>query len=463
MKIIRILLIFISTIFVNHTLFSQELKYSSGQIIDSIKVKREPNQTYQLYIPNNFTDDMNWPVVFIFDPGARGTIGIKPFITSAEAYGYILICSNNSRNNPFTINYKIADFVFSDAIKRLPIDTSMIYLAGFSGGSRLSSSIASNNKIIKGIVACGAGLPPKNFFNTMTDLSFSFAGIVGDRDMNYLEMINNKEYLKKLKLSNTLFIYEGDHSWPPDSIVLRAFDWLEIENLRKNNSKNINLVKLLYNKDYSIALKNEISNKLTEAYSEYMHMLNVYSYLIEIDSIAKKISELEKNKSYKKQYKNKLRFESNEEELIKSYFERLAVDAYTKADTIYDYWKIEGEKIQRTIKSKNIEASKMAERIQSNIWLWCYESGLNFKKNNDIDYFVFTNRLWVLFKPSDIYPNFQLAKYYATIGKIRKSLKYLEHSVQNGLNDKTFIKDTDEFKILENNNRFKKILSSINE
>lgn len=459
MNVIKTLLILVCIFFFDHSLYSQEIQSNPGHIIDSIKVKHEPSQTYQLYLPSYFNKDKNWPVVFIFDPGARGSVGIKPFIKSAETYGYILICSNNSRNDLFSINYKIADNLFFDATTRLSTDTSRIYLAGFSGGSRLSSSIASNNKSIKGVVACGAGLPPSDFFNTKANLSFSFAGIIGDRDMNYLEMIKNQEYLNQIKLSNTLFVYEGNHSWPPDSIILRAFDWLEIEYLKQNNLSNPELIKRLYIKDYTFAIKCEISNKLIEAYNEYTRILNNYSNSIEIDSISKKISELEQNKSYRKQNKKKLQVESNEENLLKSYFKRLVVDSYSRSDTVFEFWKIEGEKTQRLIKSKNTELNKMAERIQSNIWIWCYESGQNFEKSNDTDRFVFTNNIWILFKPSDVYPHFHLAKYYASIGDSKKAIKHLEQCLKNGLNKKR-IQLTEEFKSLESNKKFKEIINS---
>ena len=33
-------------------------------------------------------------VIFIFDPAARGKIGIQAFIAAAEEYNYILVCSN---------------------------------------------------------------------------------------------------------------------------------------------------------------------------------------------------------------------------------------------------------------------------------------------------------------------------------------------------------------------------------
>ena len=49
------------------------------------------------------------PAIFIFEPMARGKIGIQPFISAAEQYGYILICSNNSKNGPYDLNLTLTN------------------------------------------------------------------------------------------------------------------------------------------------------------------------------------------------------------------------------------------------------------------------------------------------------------------------------------------------------------------
>ncbi|MCX6953802.1 MAG: hypothetical protein NTV51_16760, partial [Verrucomicrobia bacterium] len=44
----------------------------TGRILGTVSCARDPAQTYALYVPSNYTPDKKWPVIFCFDPGARG-------------------------------------------------------------------------------------------------------------------------------------------------------------------------------------------------------------------------------------------------------------------------------------------------------------------------------------------------------------------------------------------------------
>ena len=69
-----------------------------GIIVDTIKCKSNPKFSYALYLPTNYSDVVKWPVIFVFDPGARGKVGVSGFVQAAEKLGFIIVCSNNSRN-----------------------------------------------------------------------------------------------------------------------------------------------------------------------------------------------------------------------------------------------------------------------------------------------------------------------------------------------------------------------------
>ena len=69
-----------------------------GAILDDVKCEADPSQSYALYVPSNYTPDRAWPVIFAFDPGARGHVPVERYQAAAETYGYIVAGSNNSRN-----------------------------------------------------------------------------------------------------------------------------------------------------------------------------------------------------------------------------------------------------------------------------------------------------------------------------------------------------------------------------
>ena len=119
--------------------------YEPGKIMDSIPVSNTSNETFTLYLPTNFETSKESPILFIFDPGGRGRIGVETFIES-------------SRNAPYERNFNIAANLFDHIFSRFAIDKDQMILAGFSGGARLAWAIALAAGNLTGVIACGAGL-----------------------------------------------------------------------------------------------------------------------------------------------------------------------------------------------------------------------------------------------------------------------------------------------------------------
>ena len=69
-----------------------------GVVIPSVACAAKPEQTYALYLPSQYTPDRRWPVLFAFDPAARGRVAVEVLREAAEKYGYVVAASNNSRN-----------------------------------------------------------------------------------------------------------------------------------------------------------------------------------------------------------------------------------------------------------------------------------------------------------------------------------------------------------------------------
>src|SRR5690606_35901933 len=79
---------------------AQELRLQTGVVTDSIVVPGTED-TYAIYLPKEFTLQKNWPVVFVFDPGAKGKNAISYFIEAAEEYQYVILASNAVKNGPY--------------------------------------------------------------------------------------------------------------------------------------------------------------------------------------------------------------------------------------------------------------------------------------------------------------------------------------------------------------------------
>ncbi len=115
-------------------------EFDTGKLIENVVCLGDSSQSYALYLPSAFDPGKKWPILVLFDPGARGPAAVEAFRDAAESYGWILVGSNNSTNGPMRESARAAWALWVDALKRLPFDERRVYASGFSGGARVASA-----------------------------------------------------------------------------------------------------------------------------------------------------------------------------------------------------------------------------------------------------------------------------------------------------------------------------------
>jgi pimeloyl-ACP methyl ester carboxylesterase len=207
--------------FASFLLFALQASAHSDAVL-AIKCDADSTQSYSICLPPNYSKAQKYPVLFLFDPAARGKMAATLYQKAASEYGFILIASNNSRNGPMSESLNVANALFADAFKKYSIDDGQVYLAGFSGGARVATTIALQTGGIAGVIACGAGFGepvPK------TKLDWTFAGIAGTRDFNYVELQQVVPALQVTGTLTNLLIFKGPHTWPPAEVFISALLW----------------------------------------------------------------------------------------------------------------------------------------------------------------------------------------------------------------------------------------------
>ncbi|WP_127337007.1 hypothetical protein [Flavobacterium cupreum] len=367
----------------------------TGVIIDSVKVAAAPTESYAIYFPKKYDGKTPLAVVFIFEPAARGREGIAPFIPAAETYQYILVCSNTLKNGSTQNNIGIANRLFDAVLENYTIDTSQLYIAGFSGGARLASYFGISTGVFQGVIACGASfndmdkfIPPSN--------NFSYVGMVGDRDMNYLEMTENKTWLDNAKIVNTLFIAHYEHAWPKPSQMLRAFDWLELQAYRKNiRPKNDTVLKRIYDSNMRIADSLKANNEMilsVNAYERGITFLNT----TDDNFIRAKISEIKKSKPYKEETAKTEKIKVLENEILDKLWHRFDQELKSaKPVTNFKFWKSEINDLNvMKADDNNPLTQNMAVRILNWFQVSVYETGQEYKRNQQNDKFAYCQELY---------------------------------------------------------------------
>jgi hypothetical protein len=198
----------------------------NGAIVPDVRCAESPGQSYVLYLPSNYTAEKTWPIVYAFDPGARGIVPVELMKDAAEHYGYILAGSNDARNGPWKPLVEAAQAVFHDTHSRLAIDDRRVYFAGLSGTARFAASLAQQCKCAAGVLLSGAGFAPQSPPTPGGD--FSVFATVGVDDFNYGELVALDEKLTNLHYAHALRRFDGPHDWAPANAMDEALAWFRL-------------------------------------------------------------------------------------------------------------------------------------------------------------------------------------------------------------------------------------------
>jgi predicted esterase len=267
-----------------------------GAVISHIAAAQDPQQTYALYLPKRYSQETRWPIVYIFDPLARGELALHQFEHAAELHGFIVAASNNSRNGPAALQIAAARAMVDDTQQRFSVDTKRIYFAGFSGGARVSSQLAMLCKCAAGVLLSGAGFPVKS--RPTADLKLAVFSAVGKADFNYSEVIPLQEQLEKAALPSWLSVFDGSHEWPPAEVMDEALAWFRVQAMKsKLEPPDDIFIAAQFAAANQRAASQEQSGDLLSAWREYRQAVATFDSLMDVAADRANAAALGKDKA----------------------------------------------------------------------------------------------------------------------------------------------------------------------
>ncbi len=423
------------------------------------------SQSYALYLPSAYSPEKKWPIIYAFDPGARGEIPVKLFHEEAETYGYILAGSNNSQNGPWENNVKAANAVWVDTHLRFRVDDERIYATGFSGGARMASGLSDLlKKPVAGIIACGAGLPKWLTLDKIA--SSAFFGIAGLADMNYKELKQIDKGLDALNTAHRIRIFDGIHDWPPSELCDEAVEWMELQAIKTGKrEKDQAFLQQLYERALRQAKKYEDSGNTYEAFQIYQALREDFSGLAETSAAEAKAAQIESDPAFKKRQEQERRAFEEESKLIKDIREKF----WKLKENIGDSF--EREKLVRNFhldqfleeadKGEDIFRSMMAKRLLQDFSYNVYEQGeISFEAKDYSAAAVFFELVAISssHQPGVLY---KLASAYSLDKQKEKALRTLKEAVERGFSDRERLKKDKSFDPIREEKEFKAILEAL--
>lgn len=427
-------------------------EFKKGEITPIVTCKNDTSQTYSLYLPSTYSESSKTPIIFLFEPAARALLPLEKYGKLAEKYGYILTCSYNSRNGPNEPIFEAANAMYVDCLDRFSPDEKRLFISGFSGGARISCLIALENDKINSAIGTGAGFPYSKL--PEQKIGFGYMGIIGEKDMNYQELILLDSVLDFYSSNHILITFEDGHQWPSADTYEQVFYWLETSSMRAG------LI------PFDQSLIDEIKNNYLEEIEEAdiwnrVHLLkNLTLLLTDLIDISLYEIEMEKQKQtveYKKEIKRRLELRKKEQELHIRYireFEEISLKNINPEHPVksQNWWAKEFEMVN-SFEDEGLKA-RLNEFMINGSWeqhfncirLKRYESSISYLK------------IYEAGRPDSPDPNYLQAVTYALMDNKNATLQQLEKALSKGFKDTDRLSKEQAFQKYKDNKKFQRIL-----
>ncbi|GAB5523398.1 MAG: hypothetical protein Roseis2KO_12700 [Roseivirga sp.] len=399
-----------------------------GEISPYVVCDLNKQHSYAIYLPTNYSPDKEWPTLFLYSASGNGMAGMEIFKPAAEEYGYILVGSHNYRNGPVDQGFEAARILLEEVTKKYPVNMQRIYTGGMSGGARMATTVAVVTNKIAGVIAIGASF---NFLNKPSAKnSFTFVGVAGDKDMNYLELVKATREVRELNINSHLITYDGKHRWCGEPQATEAMQWLELDAIKKGLKRDDqNFANIFLKRQMDKGKELTSSQSLTEAHALYESLGQFYT-----DNISEAMASLKKEKAFKKQSRirsSTLEKESQRERDIRSGFNN--IDMVMKSDSVYRWWQTQTMQWRKEQKNaRPLEARNSATRSLGFIGLFAFSTASSHINAGKWDMALPYLKVAALINPDHADVNYFMAKLYALNQDSRNSKKHQKKALNAG-------------------------------
>jgi dienelactone hydrolase len=434
-----------------------------GQLDEAVICDRDSTESYALYLPSSYTTTKRWPIIYAFDPDARGKHPVELYKELAEKYGFVIAGSNTSRN--FSRDEaKSMSAIWEDTHSRLQLDPRRIYTMGFSGGARMAGAMALGCKKceVSGVVAHGAGYPTSHA-SADDGLLYFFA--VGDRDFNWSEVIAIRREREERGQAYRVRTFAGSHQWAPREVVEDAVAWMKLGAMRLGYEvKDDTFIDGLFLRTQAEAQEAEkIHDSIAQllAYrslvSDFFGLRNVSEYEIKLATLKKSVELKIALKKEKEEIDEQGALENRISPKIKAFAEESSADPVTLGIEIsQDMAMLKREKVQAKAKEQRL----VAARAFAGLWADGIESGQMEFESRHFDRAAACFQL-MSGVSDEVWPVLLLAEARTAQGKNKQALQSLHEAVRRGLKDPEILEKDDNLRALQSQVEFQKIVEKL--
>jgi hypothetical protein len=436
-----------------------------GTLLAKVTALEDPGQSYALYLPANYSATRRWPIIYAFDPGARGEIPAALMKSAAEQFGYIVAASNNSKNGPWKPEAEAAQAVWKDTHDRLAIDEQRVYFAGFSGGARVASQLAQSCKCAQAVFMSGAGLsngappPSRDSFAI-----FLTAGLV---DFNYPELVGLDAKLESLGVAHFLRRFPGSHQWAPTEVWPEALAWADLLAIKANHQeRNDAFIATQLAKFVATAQNFEQDGESYFSWQFLRGTSAAFAGLTDLGAVQARITALENSAAVRagqKREKQDLVEQQALEGGVYQVFGPINSPDADRNDVMVQTTQEVMRLRERAAHEKNSDEQRVLERARHGVFAYFMESGEPLMDSSDLRLARIYMALAAEARPESAWPQVSLARCDLKMGRKKDAIRDLQKAVATGLNSAELAQlpsEYPEFSALATDTEFRKLAAS---
>lgn len=401
----------------------------------SVRSTAKPEQSYALYVPSNYVPERAWPIVYVFDPAARGAMPLELMKDAAERYGFLLAGSNNSRNGDWQPEQEAAQAMWNDTHERLTIDDRRVYFAGLSGGARLAAQLAQACHCAQGVFLNGAGFAAGDTPSRNT--VFSVFSIAGVNDFNYGELLDLDARLDVLGFHHFYRRFEGGHEWAPAEVWADGLAWMSILEMQSGlRPRDGAFAATELKRATERARKREDAGEPSIALNEYQAIVASFEGLGDTEAIKERIASLQKNPATRSAAKQE-KAEIEKQRTLSANFFRLT-DAIR--DGSGDQAALRMEVLNKVrdlrdemLREKRVSERHVLERVVGDVFVAMFEQGGQLMDAGKYRTSVTYLEIAAQARPNSPWLYLRLARCHALMSDRKGAARDLKLALDNGL------------------------------
>jgi predicted esterase len=451
--------------------------FAKGTVVEKVACS-DGKHSYALYLPSGYVTTRKWPILYCFDPAARGSLPVNRFKGAAEKFGWIVVGLNDSRNGPIQPAIASLQATWDDVHKRFAVDDNRAYFTGFSGGSRVASRVALTCGCAAGVIGCGAGFPegvvpakesaqassPEG--QAKVAVRFPYFGIVGTDDFNYGEMRELARKLDAFGFANRLAVFEGDHRWPSETQCEEAVAWMEVRAMKDGRrARDEAFLDARFGEQLEAARAAERAGDAPAAFARYRAVVEDFKGLEDVAPAEAKVREYESSDAVKRALKDE---ERQLQKQRQDTHEAIALWMAHRSPT---------EENQLTVRSRfrsalrsldeagqkpaDLPERRVARRTLYSIFAYFIETGMSLREQGKYREAVSYFEAAVEALPRNPWPLYELARAQARDGNTKSAIQSLVKASDLGFANAKDLAENPDWAPLRSDPGFKALVESV--